>query len=182
MRCGYQWVPRSQAVKICPSCKSKHWSTPRPSRKVTPHGLLLLDRLGGPVSDPVLTQAATELEQRAARRITSNTTDAERVEIETAKAVLKSKKKLDAVTRQAYEARGREQAMQLMFARQGPGSVDDFTKRAYLEQVEEFRRAALLWAGHLEKHLKLVTALNKKRGAAKGREAMRLKRLTKENK
>ncbi len=62
--------------------------------------------------------------------------------------------------------------MQLMFARQGPGSVDDFTKRAYLEQVEEFRRAALLWAGHLEKHLKLVTALNKKRGAAKGREAM----------
>ena len=28
-RCGYEWYPRQEKVKICPKCKSAYWDTPK---------------------------------------------------------------------------------------------------------------------------------------------------------
>lgn len=28
-RCGYEWLPRKEDVRICPACKSAYWDTPK---------------------------------------------------------------------------------------------------------------------------------------------------------
>lgn len=28
LRCGYEWTPKIQAPKVCPSCKSHVWDKP----------------------------------------------------------------------------------------------------------------------------------------------------------
>ncbi len=33
-RCAYRWVTRSnEPAKICPTCKSAHWNTPKEKRR-----------------------------------------------------------------------------------------------------------------------------------------------------
>jgi hypothetical protein len=34
-RCGKQWHVRQTVVRICPTCKTKHWNTPRDAKKAT---------------------------------------------------------------------------------------------------------------------------------------------------
>lgn len=29
-RCGYEWYPRKEEVRICPNCKSAYFDTPKP--------------------------------------------------------------------------------------------------------------------------------------------------------
>jgi len=33
-RCGYQWIPRIKAVRLCARCKTPYFDTPRPKPKV----------------------------------------------------------------------------------------------------------------------------------------------------
>jgi hypothetical protein len=33
MRCGHEWVPNQPEVRVCPSCKSVYFDTPRTNRQ-----------------------------------------------------------------------------------------------------------------------------------------------------
>jgi predicted Zn-ribbon and HTH transcriptional regulator len=33
LRCGNEWVPRIEKVKLCPMCKSKYWNQIREENK-----------------------------------------------------------------------------------------------------------------------------------------------------
>jgi len=33
LRCGHEWIPQQEEVKICPRCKTKHWDTPKKDRQ-----------------------------------------------------------------------------------------------------------------------------------------------------
>lgn len=32
-RCGYEWTPRKEDVRLCPNCKSAYWDKPRENEK-----------------------------------------------------------------------------------------------------------------------------------------------------
>jgi len=36
LRCGCTWVPRIEAPKRCPGCKSPYWNVPRKEKLVPP--------------------------------------------------------------------------------------------------------------------------------------------------
>lgn len=29
LRCGYEWIPRTQKPKYCPACNSPYWNKPK---------------------------------------------------------------------------------------------------------------------------------------------------------
>jgi predicted Zn-ribbon and HTH transcriptional regulator len=33
-RCGHQWVPIKKKIRMCPTCKSLYFDTPRPTKRV----------------------------------------------------------------------------------------------------------------------------------------------------
>ncbi len=33
LRCGYEWIPRKEDVRICPDCKTAFFDTPKPKAK-----------------------------------------------------------------------------------------------------------------------------------------------------